>query len=112
MSDNKETEFVDGLIVKAPREGAPEYVKAAISIKRAELIAWLTARDGDWVNVQVKESKGGKWYAAVDNWKPEPRSGGSTSRPARQTQPVTRDDDRQHDDFADDVPFITNATRW
>ena len=63
-------EFVPGLIVKAPRNGAPEYVKCSLSMKRAELIAFLMVQSGDWLNVEVKEAKSGKWYAAVDNWKP------------------------------------------
>lgn len=67
MSDIK---FVDGLIVKAPHENAPDFVKASISIKREELIAWLQAQEGEWINAQVKESRAGKWYAAVDEWKP------------------------------------------
>jgi hypothetical protein len=29
-------EFPDGLIYKLPREGAPDFVKGSISIKRAE----------------------------------------------------------------------------
>jgi hypothetical protein len=68
MSDIK---FVDGLIVKAPHENAPDFVKCAISIKRKELGNWLRAQDGDWINIDVKESKGGKWYAAVNDYKPE-----------------------------------------
>tara|TARA_R110000822_G_scaffold10325_1_gene39159 strand:- start:2017 stop:2298 length:282 start_codon:yes stop_codon:yes gene_type:complete len=66
-----EKEFINGLIVKAPRENAPDFVKGSLSIKREELIEWLQGKDGDWVNVQMKESKGGKWYAEVDNWKPD-----------------------------------------
>lgn len=80
---SNETEFVDGLIVKAPRDGAPDFVKASISIKREELAAWLAGRDGEWVNVDVKESKGGKWYAAVNNYKPKEegqRTGGGNAR--------------------------------
>lgn len=78
---SNETEFVEGLIVKAPRDGAPDFVKAAISIKRQELIDWLNGRDGEWVNVDVKESKGGKWYAAVNTYKPkEERTGGGNAR--------------------------------
>ena len=84
------TEFVDGLIAKAPRDGAPEYVKACLSIRRAELIAWLSEREGDWVNVDIKEAKSGKWYAAVDAWKPDsrrqdkpkPQHGGGGGKPA------------------------------
>lgn len=67
MSD---TEFADGLLVKAPRAGAPEYVMGSLSIKRLEFIAWLQSREGDWVNLEMKTAKSGKPYAAVDNWKP------------------------------------------
>jgi|TARA_R110000796_G_scaffold128266_1_gene243727 hypothetical protein len=63
-------DFVDGLMAKKPNEKAPDFVKCAISIKRADLITWLTGQTDEWINVQVKESKGGKWYAEVDTWKP------------------------------------------
>ena len=63
-------DFVDGLMAKKPNETAPDFVKCALSIKRTDLIAWLTGQKEDWINVQVKESKGGKWYAEVDTWKP------------------------------------------
>ena len=65
----EDLEFVDGLIVKAPHERAPDFVKASISIKVAELKEWLDGRDTEWVNVDVKESRGGKWYAAVSQFK-------------------------------------------
>lgn len=104
---SNETEFVNGLIFKAPNDNAPEYVKAKGSIKRADLIAWLESKDGEWVNFDVKVSQGGKWYCAVDNWKPNgngsPRQ--QAPKPARRDAPV--------DDFADDdIPFITNRGRF
>lgn len=68
MTDIK---FVDGMIIKAPRQGAPDFVKAAISIKRAELTAWLGSDTSEWINIDVKESKGGKWYAQVNEWEPD-----------------------------------------
>lgn len=68
MSNDK---FIDGLLVKAPHEKAPEYVKAKISIQREKLISWLQAQTGDWINADIKVSQGGKWYAAIDDWKPE-----------------------------------------
>jgi len=99
-NDNK---FIDGLIVKGPHENAPDYVIAKLSIKREELIAWLTQQDGEWINADIKVSKGGKWYAAVDDWKPERGRGAGgdapqRSRPAPAPAPV--------DDFGDgDIPF-------
>jgi hypothetical protein len=85
MSDAK---FIEGLIVKAPNERAPEYVKAKLSIKRQELMAWLQAQQGDWINADVKVSQGGKWYAAVDEWKPD----------GKRTEPQSK----PRDDFDDD----------
>lgn len=80
MSD-KELEFVDGLIVKAPRENAPSFVKATISIKVEDLGKWLRekykAGEKDWINIDVKESKGGKWYAAVSTYKHGEKAKGS-----------------------------------
>jgi hypothetical protein len=90
-----DTQFIDGLVVQAPRDNAPEYVKARIWIKRAELIAWLQAQTGDSINADVKVSQGGKWYAAVDNWKPQgngtPRS--NAPKPQRAPEPDFVDDD-------------------
>lgn len=88
MSDNK---FVPGLYVKAPRAGAPDFVKGAISIKPKELAAWLAGQEGEWVNLDIKESKEGKWYAAINTWK-------------REDKP--KDEPKPQNDFVDDpLPF-------
>lgn len=68
---SKDVKFINGLICKAPNERAPEYVKARLSIRRAELIEWLQSEEGEWINADIKVSQGGKWFAAVDDWKPE-----------------------------------------
>ena len=47
MSDIK---FIDGLIVKEPHERAPDFVKAKLSIKRAELIAGVGSGTWRWTN--------------------------------------------------------------
>jgi hypothetical protein len=84
VSDAK---FISGLIVKAPHPKAPEYVKAKISIKREELIEWLRTEQGDWINADIKVSQGGKWYAAVDDWKPNGQGGQQRQEPARRSAP-------------------------
>ena len=89
-NDNK---FINGLIVKAPNENAPEYVKAKLSIKREELIGWLQSESGEWINADIKVSQGGKWYVAVDTWKPK-----EGSQP-RQAAPQAEAFD------ADSIPF-------
>ena len=85
----------------------PEYVKAKLSLKRAELIAWLQQQDGEWINADVKVSQSGKWYAAVDDWKPQQQTGNGTARRTAPTAPSRKPDVHQQpaDDFNDDIPF-------
>ena len=75
-------EFPKGLIVKAPRDNAPEWVIATISIKREELIEWLSSKDGDWINLDVKEAKSGHWYSSVNTFKPKQESKPGANVPA------------------------------
>jgi hypothetical protein len=99
MSD---IQYINGLIVKAPNEKAPEYVKAKLSIKREELIAWLQGQSGEWINADVKVSQNGKWYAAVDAWKPNSdRQESSAPRQQRQAPATAPAGDFQDDD----IPF-------
>lgn len=102
MSDTK---FINGLIVKAPNERAPEYVKARLSIKREELIAWLQTEQGEWINADIKVSQGGKWYAAVDDWKPNGGSGGSRGGAPQGRGSRTTSSQEASDDFGDSIPF-------
>lgn len=106
-----EIEFVGGLIVKAPNDGAPDYVKGKLSFKREELITWLQSRDGEWVNADIKVAKSGKWYAAVDNWKPNQgntSSSGSRGGAPQRERPAPATS-APADDFEDsDIPFITS----
>lgn len=102
MSD-KDIEFVDGLFFKEPRAQAPDYVKGSISIQPGKLAAWCQTHAGEeWVNVDVKESKGGKVYCAVNDWKPE-----GAQKPQRQERkPVANADRSDPDEFIDDsIPF-------
>ena len=94
MSDIK---FIDGLIVKAPNAKAPEYVKCALSINVPKMKSWLVQQTGEWVNADVKESRDGKWYAAINEWKPTahaPKTAKASSKP-------TATDEQ----FDDDIPF-------
>ena len=68
MADIK---FVDGMIAKKPHERAPEFIKATLAIRVEELIAWLQAQEHNgWLAVDIKESKNGKWYAQLNEFKP------------------------------------------
>jgi hypothetical protein len=111
MSDIK---YIDGLIVKAPNERAPDYVKAKLSIKRVELIAWLQQQEGDWINADVKVSQNDKWYAAVDTWKPN----GQDKLQQHQERAPSRDasygDSAKGGFDSDEIPFapIQRRAYW
>ena len=68
MSDQEKV-FGKGIIAKKPHEKAPDFVKMGLSFKVDEFIEFLKEHDKNgWVNMQVKESKGGKIYAELDTW--------------------------------------------
>jgi hypothetical protein len=69
---SNEKQFIDGLIFKKPKEGAPAFIKGSISIKVEELKAFLDKHQSNgWVNIDLKESQGNKYYAELNTWKPE-----------------------------------------
>lgn len=73
----EEIEFVNGMIVKAPHEKAPEFVKANVSIKVEDLGQWLREKykaGNEWVNIDIKAGRTGKWYASVSNFKPKEKA--------------------------------------
>ena len=69
--EKQEPIFPQGLIFKKPRDGAPEFVKGSISIKRLELIDWLNTFQDEWLNFDLKESKQGKYYSQLNTFKPK-----------------------------------------
>lgn len=68
----KEKVFADGFICKELSENTPDWVKANISIKVDEAIAFLQKRSKNgWVNLVMKESQSGKTYLELDLWEPK-----------------------------------------
>lgn len=67
---NTETVFANGFIPK-DTSNAPDFVKWKVSIKKDEFIQFLNEQEWDWVNLDILESKNGKMYAKVNDWKPE-----------------------------------------
>ncbi len=85
--------WVDGLRVYKPNETSPDWVKAKITLNKAELMSWLANQQDEKINLQVAEAKStGNYYAEVDTWKPKAAE--------MQTQGSTN-----QDDFDDDIPF-------
>ena len=102
MSD---IEFASGFYAKAPHPNSPNFVKAKVSIKREEFIKWLQDRDGEYVNLDVKVSQSGNWYASVDNWKPDPSRASSGEREGKGDALLNEQRRDPRTDLDDDVPF-------
>ena len=68
MSDIK---FIDGLGIFKPNDNAPDFVIANGSIKVEELKAWLAQQTEPTVRIDIKVSKGGKYYASVNDFVPK-----------------------------------------
>jgi hypothetical protein len=63
--------FAQGFVIKERHENTPEWVMANVSIRVSEFKTFMdNHQDKDWVNIQLKVSKGGKAYAELDTWKP------------------------------------------
>jgi len=75
MSNDKNT-LVDGLFVKKPSEKAPKWAVANISVNVDKLSDWLKANQNDkgYVNINLLDSKEGKLYAKLNEWKPKEKS--------------------------------------
>lgn len=104
---SNDIEFVDGLIVKAPHERAPDFVKASISIKVADLGVWLREKHKageEWVNIDVKAAKSGKWYAAVNTYRREEHSENDMAR-GQEIRQENRARSKDVTDIDNDLPF-------
>ena len=61
-----EVKFVNGMLVKKGTYG----IKAGLKVE--DLTVWMLENQDEkgWVNIEIKESKVGNWYAKFDVWKP------------------------------------------
>ena len=65
--------FANGMMFRPPSPKAPAFILGGLSIKVDEFIAFLQEHNTNsgWVNIDIKESKGGKWYCELNTYKPE-----------------------------------------
>ena len=90
--------MVSGMYPKPKRDGAPDFVLGTVSINVAQFREWFKGYlaenpDEEWVNIQNLQSKGGKYYAKVDTWKPDPnRASGGAGATSQPLPPVPNDD--------------------
>ena len=103
---SKEIVFAEGMICKR-RENAPDFVVCNVSVKKSEFIPFINSQPGDWVNLEVLESKSGdKIYAKLDTWEPDPAKVHADGvQQVRDALDAPAPAPAPTDDFADDIPF-------
>ena len=97
MSQNDDKIFGEGIYFKQ-KDNAPSFVMGAVSIKVDEFIVFLkdNVKKG-WVNLDLKESKGGKHYFQLDTWEPNPKMAAATPKVAAKVTVAPVD--------TDEIPF-------
>ncbi len=76
MSDN---DLIGGLYPKPKHANAPDFVIGKLSINVKQFREWMAGYlkahpDDEWINIDMKQSRAGKGYAAVDTWKPSQKA--------------------------------------
>ena len=109
-----DAKFVRGLFYNPPHPKAPSYVKCTITLKRDALIGWLNQQDEDDkgnIKIDILESKGGKIYAKLNEWKPgagqsdAPRRNDRSPIPQAQAQRIAEEFGGEVVDESQDIPF-------
>ena len=63
--------YLEGFWVEKPHPKSSDFVIAKVSLNVEKLAKAINERGDKFINLQIKESKEGKFYAEIDEWKPE-----------------------------------------
>jgi len=101
--------FTDGMIAKR-QDNAPDFVLCNLSVKVQEFIDFLNANQNNgWVNIDVKRSKQGKVFAALNTWKPTNQGGQVTNNGGNGFDQPSQDFNNRFppggQQQSDDIPF-------
>lgn len=68
-----ENKYIDGLFLEQKKDNQPEFVKGKISINIEKFIPYLkaNAKEQKWVNLDLLQSKDGRLYLKLNDWKPK-----------------------------------------
>jgi hypothetical protein len=102
----KESILAKGFFCENPREGAPDYVLAKISIKVPDAIAFLNehANASGYVNLDLLDGLKGKPYLKLNDWKPSGTARREETAPEVSGYPDPAEDELQ-DINPEDIPF-------
>lgn len=95
--------FADGFVVKRS-DKAPDFVLCNLSIKVDEAVAFLNKHSvNGWVNLGCKRSQAGKFYAELDQWKPDPTT--EHNQVVQQAKQQLSQPAFDPNELHDDIPF-------
>ena len=84
--------FAEGIYFKR-NDNAPDFAIGKLSINTEQSRPFFKEHVKDvWLNLEVKRSKGGKYYVELDTWEPKKEAPPESPPPAM-------------DDLDDDLPF-------
>jgi len=98
-------EFTKGFYQKQPHPNVPDFVKSTVRLKLTDAIVTLEdkqAEGSEWLDLDVKGSRGGKWYASVNTWQGSDRPS-SSDLPEFKNDPPGPPIDNEYK--IDEVPF-------
>lgn len=93
---NEDKDFINGFYAK---KAEVDFVKCKINIKLSEFREWAKenlSKDDEWLNIDVKESKSGNFYAERNTWKPDSERA--------DTQPQVEEKNKQENSH-EEIPF-------
>ena len=70
------SDFPKGFFLNKPSDRAPDFIKGKLNIKIKEAVDWLSGlavMNEEWVTLDLKESREGKYYASINDFKPNGR---------------------------------------
>jgi hypothetical protein len=107
MSEN---EFPKGIMIRKPKDNAPDFIRGQISLKLDEAIPYLQSKASfnNWLNIDIKISKQGSMYLAVNNYKKQSGYPSGDNSGASQNAGNMTNQDFANEGFEqvnDNVPF-------
>ena len=102
-----EKKFVDGLFFNKPRENAPSFIKGSVSFKVENFIKYLqeNVNEKGYVNIDLKESREGKYYADLNDWKPEEANQQAINNPQEGQDTHPQHSPAEEDINVENIPF-------
>lgn len=77
--------FANGFSFKR-NNNSPDFIIGKQSIKVDEAVAFLQAKQKNgWVNLEIKQAKGGNYYIELDTWEPKETANAGGYNPKSKT---------------------------